>query len=894
MASPQFPDETPLTPTPPLARRRRRRWPRVLLWLAGCLLTLLLLAAGVGVLWLRSVAKAALPVLDGDVHLAGLTAPVTVERDAHGVPHIAAGNQDDLFVAQGYVTAQDRLWQMDVFRRNANGELAEILGPSLVRHDKAQRNLQFRLTAHRIYANLPAADRTRFDDYARGVNLFIAQNPDTLPPEFKLLFYRPQPWSGVDSVSIGLMMVDTLDTHWYAKLFRERIAAKLHNSKLEASLYPVGSWRDHPPTGTVIDWSQPHPAPPGTSDDEDDDRTQASGNHSSGAEARAGSKAVAARLKSGPFKASTMKANAIDANAINANAINASTIDANATNANAVKANAIDASEDVGSLRVLLGLPNCDGCRSGSNNWVISGQHTASRKPLLSNDMHLGLTEPNIWFMADLSAPGFHAAGVTLPGVPFVIAGHNEHVAWGFTALYADVQDLYVEKLDGNGNYQATDATGNVTWKPLAVDHEVIHVRGGSDVLLDIQSTEHGPLLNQIFTRDTRPIALRWTLYDPALNTLPLYAMNVASNWDEFSAALRLWSWPTQNLVYSDDQGHIAYHAIGQVPLRPGGLVGVPIQDAAHEWQGYIPFDDLPGVLDPPSGFLATANARVTADKPAYPLTLEWADPYRVERIYKALQGRDQLTPKDLLAVQTDIYSEVDQELAHRFAYAIDHTAGIDDQLRKAADLMRSWDGRLTTDSAAASIVTQTRHALWPMILEPKLGKDDAEDYDWAESNFAEEEIVMHASPDWLPSTYKNWDALLTDAVRNGMKSGKAPGDVTKWSYGSWHVIDIEHPLAGFFPLVSRTAGTGAQPLSGDTTTVKQVSRAFGPSQRFTMDWSNIDGSTENIVLGESGNPYSPYFRDQWNDYYGGTTFALPFTPAAVAAQTRHTLRLLP
>ena len=302
----------------------------------------------------------------------------------------------------------------------------------------------------------------------------------------------------------------------------------------------------------------------------------------------------------------------------------------------------------------------------------------------------------------------------------------------------------------------------------------------------------------------------------------------------------------------------------------------------------------MPNAFDPPSGFLATANSRVTTDKSPYPLSLEWAYPYRAERIYKMLQGRDQLKPADMLAVQTDVYSEVDQELGHRFAYAIDHTPGVDDRLRKAADLMRSWDGRLTTDSAAASIVTQTRKALWPLILEPKLGKD-AGDYRWSESDFAEEEIVMHANPDWLPPGYKNWDALLTEAVRKGMKDGKAPGDVAEWTYGSWHVLDIEHPLAEL------SAGCGPHrlepapsPLSGDTTTVKQADRIFGPSQRFTMDWSNIDGSTENIVLGESGDPFSPYFRDQWSDWYGGTTFALPFTPAAVAAQTRHTLRLLP
>jgi penicillin G amidase len=822
---------------PVLAPHRHRRWLRILLWTACSLLALALLAAATGVIWLRGAEMTALPVLDGDLHLAGLSAPVTVRRDAHGVPYLEAATQDDLFVAQGYVTAQDRMWQMDVLRRNVKGELAQILGPSLVAHDKAQRVLQFSNTARRIYSNLAPDDRARLDDYARGVNQFITQHQNSLPAEFKLLAYRPQPWTGEDSIVIGLMMVQTLDTHWDTKLSREQISRDLHNEKLESDLYPVGSWRDHPPTGEVIDWSQPHPAPPGTNDD--DDNTQA--NAAPGV-----------------------------------------------------------AHEDTAALHALLGLPGCEGCTLGSNNWVIAGSHTASGKPLLSNDMHLDLTEPNIWFMANLSAPGFHVAGVTLPGMPFVIAGHNEHVAWGITALYADVQDLYIEALDGKGNYKAHP---DGSWKPLAVDPEVIHVRGSKDVELDVQSTEDGPLLNPLFTKETRPISLKWTIYDPALNVLPLYQINVASSAAEFTAALSTWCWPTLNLVYSDDQGHIAYHAVGRVPLRPGysDVFGKPIdrssgdglQNNRVEWQGYIPFDQMPSALDPPSGFLATANSRVTTDKSPYPLTLEWASPYRVERIYKMLQGRDQLKPADMIAVQADVYSEVDQELGHRFAYAIDHTPGSDDRLKKAADLMRTWDGRLTADSAAASVVTQTRNALWSLILEPKLGKDAA-DYQWSESSFAEEEIVMHANPAWLPPAYKNWDALLAEAVRKGMKDGKAPADVAQWTYGSWHILDIEHPLAQFLPIVGRVAGTGPQPFSGDTTTVKQADGLHGPSQRFTIDWSNIDGATENITLGESSDPFSPYFRDQWNDWYGGTTFALPFTSAAVAAQTRHTLRLLP
>jgi len=806
--------------------RHERHWLRRLLALAAALVVFFSIALTAAALWLRAAAHAALPTLDGTLHLPGLSAPVLVRRDAHGVPHIQAVSQSDLFFAQGYVTAQDRLWQMDMYRRNSSGTLAEVLGPALIPHDISRRVLEFHNVASRIYAHLAPDERSRLDDYARGVNLFIRQHQHNLPPEFRLLHDTPSPWSGVDSIAVGVMMVETLDTHWDVKLAREQIAARLHNARLESELCPVGSWRDHPPTGEIVDLSKPNPTPPPSTDDDNEDDLTRSGSPSH---------------------------------------------------------------DNLAGLRFLLDLPECSGCAEGSNNWVVAGIHTASGLPILSNDMHLSLTEPNIWYMADLEAPGFHAAGVTLPGLPYVVAGHNDHVAWGFTALFADVQDLYIETLDGQGHYRAP----NGSWQNLGIDHETIRVRGDHDVPVTVQLTAHGPLLNPMLKGETRPIALRWTLYDSALNDLPLYAMNTASNWSQFSAALAQWCWPTQNLVYADSQGHIAYHAIGRVPLRPVGLQPVPIADSHHEWQGYIPFDSLPSAVDPPSGFLATANARVTTPKSPYPLSLEWADPYRIERIYKVLQGRDQLKPADMLALQTDVYSEVDQELGQRFAYAIDHADHVDDRLRTAADLLRSWDGRLTPDSVAASLVTQTRKALGTMLLGPKLGKD-ATLYRWGESNFALEEIVMHAYPEWLPPGYSNWDDFLAAAVLKGMEDGKAPARVDHWSYGSWHIIDIEHPLVQFLHLPGHFAGTGPQPLSGDATTVKQASGTVGPSQRFTMDWSNIDGSTENIVLGESGNPYSPYFIDQWPAYFHGTTFGLAFTPTAVAAQTQHTLRLVP
>jgi penicillin amidase len=830
-----YDNETTMT-TPPVASRKKMRLLRFFLWVLGGLILLICLLIAGGLLWLHHAMATSLPVVDGSLHLSGLTAPVAVRRDGHGVPHIEAANLDDLLLAQGYVTAQDRLWQMDVLRRNASGELAEILGPKLVEHDKAQRVFQYRNVAQRIYQSQPDADRHRYEQYSKGINLFIeetAQHPERLPAEFRLLDYKPRPWVGSDCMLILVNMVESLDTHWDVKLGRELVSSRLHDPRLEADLYPVGSWRDQPPTAAVADMTQPHPAP--SPDDEDSDQTQ---------------------TRNMPPKLPA---------------------------------------EDMRELRQTLGFSSCDGCLPGSNEWVIAGKHTASGKPLLSNDMHLDLSVPNIWYMAELKSPEMHATGVTLPGTPFITAGHNDHVAWGYTALYSDVQDLYVEKLDGKGNY----AGPNGEWLPLANTTETIHVRFGKDVKVNVQLTAHGPLLTPLFKTEKRPIALRWTLYDPALATVPIYEMNKAANWQQFSAAIGAWCYPTLNLVYADDAGHIAYHAIGKVPMRPNGLVGTPIQDSNHEWQGYIPFDELPYSVDPPSGLLATANSRVTPNDSKFPLTLEWADPYRAERIYMDLRGRDKLTRDDMLAVETDIYSEVDQELAHRFAYAIDRTATADARMKQAADMLRSWDGRMSADSPAASIILRARQAFWPLILEPKLGSD-SEAYAWSEKNFAEEEIIMHganagsAPSPWLPKGYKDWDALLTEAVKRGLDLGHAPANLADWNYGSWHVVDLEHPIYQMLPIVKGWSGTGEQPLSGDTTTIKQVGRAFGPSQRFTMDWSSPDESTEDIVLGESGDPLSPWFRDQWQAWYSGSTFPLPFSQSAVAAQTAHTLQLAP
>lgn len=827
-----------------------RRHP-VLRFLA-LLLVLAVLAAAAAVIggaeWLKHAMRASLPQLDGRLLTPGLSAPVTVRRDQHGVPHIEASNLDDLLFAQGYVTAQDRLWELDMARRMAGGEAAEILGPRLVEHDRIQRVLAIRATAERLTATLSERDRRYFDDYAKGVNAFIGAREDRLPAEFRLLMYQPKPWQPVDSMLVAMGMVQMLDEHWPEKLARERITARL-GPTLAADLYPTGSWRDRPPITTEPSITAPGQVIPKIPLDE----------------SQTGMARMPERRESEPGR---LVAFALGLEA---------------------RLPGFGRRGDGWSALLERDGANCLGCASGSNEWVVSGSRTASGQPVLSNDMHLGHQIPNIWYEIDLKAPGFHAAGVTVPGLPFVVAGHNAHVAWGFTSLYGDTQDVYVERVNAQDQYQGADGA----WHAVEHDLETIRVRGGRDVTVDVERTGHGVVLTPVIPGETRVLALRWSAYDPKASGFPLLEIDSAGNWTDFRNALRGWWGPTQNVVYADDQGHIGYQAVGLIPSRPNGLAGVPIADVQHEWQGFIGFDQLPSAFDPPGGILATANARVTPEGYPTPLTLEWADPYRNERIWKWLEPKDKLTQQDMLTLQTDIYSDLDQEIAQRLAYGIDHSSHVDARLRQAADLLRSWDGVMGVNSAPAAIVAAAKAAFYPMVLEPKLG-GEWRLYKWGESLYAGEQILMNEPAAWLPRQYATWDDFLADLVRQGLDHEHAPPDLRKWRYGYAHPVDVEHPIFGLLPWFKRWTGTVAQPQSGDTSTVKDVARTFGPSQRFTIDWSNVDGATENIVMGESGDPLSAYYRDQWPYWYGGRTFALPFSDEAVRAATTHTLRLEP
>ncbi len=903
-AGPEF-----IRPKHPLAPRVARAALRIAVTLA------VLFIAGVFYArhWVTSAVTTSLPQLDGTARIPGLHGPVTIQRDPHGVPYLHAGSTDDLVLAQGYVTAGDRLFQMDTLRRHAAGTLAEVFGAAVLPHDRLQRTLQVRAAADRALAQLPPAQLHLLEVYAQGVNAGIAAQRGHLPIEFRVLRYTPEPWTPRDSLLVTLAMFQDLSNTFPTKLAREALTQRLP-PELAADLYPTGSWRDHTPSQPIPDLTIPGPPVEQVPLDE--------------SQASLSQPTEPGNPPSVPTEATILA-----------------------------------------SLDPLL-YPTLRDVTPGSNAWAVSGAHTTTGKPFLSNDMHLNLTVPSLWYEADLRADegNFHTAGVSIPGAPLICVGHNDHIAWGFTNLGADVQDLYIETTRNNGEeFQSADGT----WQPVVHQQETIRVAHSLNETLDLRLTRHGdaltPILNPALTPEAtrnRTLSLRWTIYDPANLHYPWLQINQAHDWPTFLAATADFGGPTQNALYADDAGHIGYHALGRIPLRgpaptpvaapdtiptdlaapdadtstagiPGDLQApatpttpqlsgplspVPlVPSPAHEWSGYIPFDKLPQAFDPPAGVLATANARVTPDDYPYPITLNWAAPYRNERIYKQLAHRTGLTAADMLALQTDVYSDFDHVLAQRLAYALDHTQT--NRNPQAADLFRTFSGRMTVDSPTPAIVSAVHAVLWPMLLAPHLDQPRApsiapsamgastklpiplppEAYDriqatytWGEKDYALEQLLLHTPARWLPPGYAGWDDFLAAAVAEGLREAQAPADLSKWAYGPLHTVNLASPIFDRSPLLRRLwrkpTGTGSHPQSGDTTTLKQVTRTFGPSERFTADLANPTNSTLNLPMGQSENVASPWFADQFPAWLRGTTFPFPTEPTTVT----HTLVLTP
>ena len=811
----------------PVSRRSTGR--RVLL---GLLLILMLVAGAAAYAYL--LARSALPQLDGRLQVKGLSAAVKVTRDSHGVPAIEAATLEDLFLVQGYVTAQDRLWQMDVMRRFAAGELSEILGEDTLKIDREHRILGLRAAARKSLQMASPRDHSYFEAYARGVNAFIETHGSGLPIEFRILNYRPKPWQPEDSIVIANQMVKDLNYFSFGDmLVREKILAKL-GPELTADLYVNRSWHDRPPTVMREDLANQENQGDSNDEDEDDDET-------------------------------------LD--------------------------NSVTQLKSTGSEIWAQGVP--EGVK-GSNDWVVAGTHTVTGKPLLSDDMHLGHQMPNLWYEAHLKSGNLDVAGVTLPGMPYVIVGHNQRIAWGFTNVGPTVTDAFIENFNGQGAYQTPQG-----WQQPEHRAEVIHVKGKPDVTVDVRITRHGPIVTDTLPGETRQVALRWTLYD-GLRT-PLFDVNSAQNWEEFRKAFSQFDAPGQNVVYADVEGNIGYQATGHIPIRAAGDGSLPVSgaDDAHEWTGYVPFEKLPSIYNPPSGVIATANGRITPDGYRYSISTEWEAPWRSERIYHVLESGRKFSAADMLALQNDVHSENDLFAAERFVYAIDHASKSSARARQAADLMRNWDGRMLAFSTAATIAVRSGEELTRLLLEPHLGpapedrKQQAETlswktYHWHMQTVWLQNVLLHQPKRWLPEKFTNYDELLTAAVEAAVNGPEVPKDLASWYWGSVNAVEIDHPVLGMIPLVRHWSGPGVREQSGSKYTVKAVTRHEGPSERFTANLAELDQSTLNTVTGQGGNFLGPHYMDQWKAWYEGSTFTLPFTSQAVEATAAHRLVLEP
>lgn len=780
-----------------------------------------LLAIGIALLAWWILARP-LPQTAGSLRVSGLTAEVVVRRDPLGVPHITANSLPDLYFAQGYVTAQDRLWQMDGLRRLAGGTLSEVVGESGYRSDADRRMLGMARIATRAATTLPEQQRRLMESYAAGVNAFIRDNQGRLPMEFRMLRYQPAPWKVSDSVLVALQMFHVLTSTWRDELLKLLLLSKVGPERT-AELLVVRSDRDHPPA-SELGGQVGRPVPAGS-----------------------GSLPPAvAELVAG------------------------------------------DDWVEPGGLPLDRFLrPN-----PGSNNWVISGTHSASGRAMLANDPHLQLSVPSIWYAVQLTAPGSNAAGVSLPGLPSIVIGHNQNIAWGITNLGADVQDLYIEKTDPK-KHDMYMVDGQ--WQPMQVTTEHVPVHGGTDRLLEIRRTRHGPIvLNDRNTTYT----MRWIATDEMPWDVPFFAVNAAHNWEEFRQALANFPGPTSNFVYADANGNIGYQAAGKVPVRARGDGSQPLpgEDSSNDWKGYIPFPEMASVYNPPTGMIATANARVVPDHYPYPVATKWEAPDRTERIYQLLGMQRKFRPEDFTRIQTDVYSRHYKIMAEAFAAALEHRRG-DSRALRIAGLLRNWSGEVEKDLPQPAIVNAARSELLKKLLAPRIGPPYFA-YRWNMSSVFLEQLLEHPRAEWLPKGQNDFYEVISECVEKAAEQLTAQfktSDPEQWKWGRMTETVLAHPFANRIPrLLHGRFVIGPFPQDGNGYTVKQTTRDLGPSMRMVVDFADLDATLLTLTVGESGQVFSPHFGDQFDAWYSGRGLKFPFTPAAVERESKETLRLTP
>jgi len=739
--------------------------------------------------------------------LAALKADVSVRRDARHIPYIQASSDADAYFVQGYVTASDRLFQMDLLRRVARGETAEIFGRTTLEEDKRWRRFGFAAISEASLQHLSPELRAALENYSKGVNAYIATLTDaTIPIEFRMLQYRPREWRPSDAIVIGKVLADALSTTWRNDLLRASVQSlpkdKLADLTNQVTPYDVVLFGKD---GPIVKGK------PGT----------------------ASAQNVTERLLEMAAADMDLRRQSL---------------------------------ERVGLYAEEL---------AASNNWVISGKLTADGKPILANDPHLRPSSPGIWYMTHLTTPTMRVSGVTVPGIPGIILGHNEHIAWGATNVGPDVQDLYIETFNEKG--ESKTPTG---WKAAEVRKESIAFRPSAfspvteTVSLDVHTTRNGPV---ILEEAGKRYALKWTALDPRnIDFETFYELNRAKNWNGFKSALTKYGGAAQNFVYADVKGNIGWYAASKIPIRRVGDGELPYDGSTSDgdWIGMIPFEELPNLYNPASGLIVTANQRIVSTSYKYKqMSRDAALPWRARRIQDSLEAaKGKITRQLVNDVQ---YDTLNMPFLHLAKKIVESRAASAETIA----LLQIWDGRMTHRSSAALVVNGIRNCL---------GYTIADENKPVPASVIRERILDGALRNgfgkWLPKSFATDSDLYRhcDTRTREDLTRQFGNDSTKWVWGNSWKSTFPHPLDAA-PLVGAQFKVPQVPLDGSGQTPNVGSFVSMRHIAIPGDW---DSTTLLIPLGQSGNPGSPHYKDQFGGWAMGYGGQFLFTAPAVKKAT--------
>jgi penicillin amidase len=775
--------------------------------------------------------RSRLPRLDGALHLPCLHKPVEVVRDRWGVPHLYAQDSHDLFAAQGYVHAQDRLAQMELGRRFGHGRLSELLGPGGLPADRASRVLGFSRTALKDIAIAPPDILAVSQSYCDGVNAFLADPAFKAPVELFLARWRPTPWTPHDCMAWGRVMYWQLCRGWSNEVVRAMLVDAVGpQAAAELEIGPMPGEIPTLPDGIEVRGIDPAGMVPG----------------------------------SGPVAARGM----------------------------------------------------------GSNAWALSPQRTTTGGAILANDMHMPLMLPSFWYENHLVGGGFEVTGVSLPGIPLVLVGHNARISWGMTLAHTDAEDTFVERFDPANphRYEVPAPSGTAPGAPVYADAEVIReeirVRGRRKPHVEeVVITRHGPVVSGLFGAIDKRLALQSTALQPCVAARGWLLLNRAAGWDGFVEAMRCVETPPLNIVYADVDGNVGYWNSGTLPVRSSGLGDLPSPGwtGQGDWVGTIPFEQMPHALNPVRGYIVSCNQSIAG--PDYPhfLGRTFISGSRALRVHQFIEERGRLGLQDCRSLQADVTSLPAREFVRR----LEGLTSIDPDVRAALDLLRAWDGRLTEHSAAAAVYEAARHATMRRMLEPALGQDLTSrllglGFDPAvnlTNEFYGHDIqvllrLLDTPDSWWVREAGGREALLVAGLKAAMVflRDRLGTDPAQWHWGDLHGATFSHML-GDQPPLDRILNLGPVPVGGDSDTPNQTAmmpdrpygtRAWAPTFRQIIDMADLSRSLVIHAPGQSGQFSSPHFDDLLDAWRRCEHHPMLWTRAQVDAEALHRLSLTP